>query len=116
VTIHVPKWFLFAAAAVVVVGGIAGGAYLLGRSSGDDGSSVEASAGQTESAAQPPECTESSARTAVIGSDFESDIRELNAVRANQGLFKVYVVGKLVCHDFTEDGIEEMFVQLSPRS
>jgi hypothetical protein len=115
-TIHVPRWLLLALAGLVVVGLVGGGAYLLGKSSGDeDDKATEPIAVDDEPVVPPPECTERAAKQAVVDTDFEAAVRKSGAVERGQPLFEEfgYVINKLICRDLTGDGVEEMVVQLA---
>jgi len=115
-TIHVPRWLLLTLAGLVVVGLVGGGAYLLGKSSGDeDDKPKELIAVDDKPVAPPPECTEREAKQAVVDTDFEAAVRKLGAVEPGEQLFAQfgYIINKLICRDLTGDDVDEMVVQLT---
>jgi hypothetical protein len=115
-TIHIPRWLLIALAGVLVVGLVGAGAYLLGKSSGDDETSAPSpEVTDTEAETSPPLCDEQAAKEAVVESEFEAAVRDLGAVQPGTPLFKQfgYVFNKLICRDLTGDGAEEMVIQLA---
>lgn len=117
-TIHVPKWLVWALASLLVAAAIAV-AFLLGRSGGNGGSSDVLETGQGASVspeeAQPATCSERAAKRAIAETRFESAVHEIGAVPAGKPLFGRfgYVISEVTCRDFTGDDIEEMMVQLA---
>ncbi|HEX2467876.1 MAG TPA: hypothetical protein VHJ54_06695 [Solirubrobacterales bacterium] len=116
---HISKWLLWSILGMVLVSGVGAGAYLLGKSSDDDGSTAAASGsayspqGASDDGPAGP-CSKPTAKDAVIDSEFEGAVRELGVVPAGEPLFggSGYVVVEVICRDLTADGPVEMVTEL----
>jgi len=124
VTVHVPKWFVWAAAAALVAALVVL-AFLLGRSSGDDPSPEETRA-PASAKAEEAVCSKPMAEAATLDTGFDDRIRAGGAAKASMegddppvdvpffsDRATDYQVGILECADLSGDGVGEMVVGLS---
>lgn len=119
-TVRIPKWLLWAIVAGLVAAAIAS-AFLLGRSSGGDGSPVAGSPSRGPD--EDPGCSRVSAEQATLSSVFADTIRGHGTAQARANGYAAdggpafftdvatdYQVALLRCSDVTGDGDEEMIV------
>lgn len=110
-TIHLPKWLLIAVIGVLVVVAVGVGAYFLGRSSEDTGTTSGASDGRTTPAVASAECSKSQFEKAVDGTEMDRLARKAFSLEPSEPLIDPptsFGISVFECADLDGDGIEEM--------
>ncbi len=112
-TIHVPRWVI----AILGVGLVAVAAFLIGRSSGDDGSGESAARAEAEEATQaapedPALSCDKATAAKLVNSRLVADAVGLGGVRPEEKVSDLYTETLIGCQDLDGDELEELVMSL----